>query len=292
MADAATHGPIEIVNAAHPRGPFRCAVLDFDGTLSLLRADWQGLMTRMMVEILAATGTSEPRSELETLVREFVVRLTGQPTIAQMEALSAEVVRRGHTPRDLLEYLDQYQELLMREAQSRIDAIRAKREPADAHLVPGSRPLLEELKWRGLLLVIASGTELSHVQHEAEILELQPFFGSRIYGPVNNDPKFAKLQVFERLMAEHDLRGSEIIAIGDGPAEMLAARSIGALAIGVASDEVARDGRVNALKREHLLRSGADVVVADYRELATILSLFGMETRPRDGETERRRDSQ
>ena len=55
---------LEIVNQAYVRGPFRCAVFDFDGTLSLLRGNWQGLMVPMMVEALAATANERIRAEL------------------------------------------------------------------------------------------------------------------------------------------------------------------------------------------------------------------------------------
>src|SRR5436190_4403294 len=66
MSDLVGSCPLEIVNLNHPRGPFRCAVFDFDGTLSLLRGNWQGLMVPMMVETLAATGTCESLAELTT----------------------------------------------------------------------------------------------------------------------------------------------------------------------------------------------------------------------------------
>jgi phosphoglycolate phosphatase len=78
----------------------------------------------------------------------------------------------------------------------------------------------------------------------------------------------------ETLMAERGLRGNEIACIGDGPTEILAARAVGALAIGVASDEVERSGQVNALKREHLIRAGADMIVADYRDHEPILRML------------------
>ena len=46
---------IEVVNDRFPRGEFRAAILDFDGTLSLLRRNWQDVMIPMMVDLLAAT---------------------------------------------------------------------------------------------------------------------------------------------------------------------------------------------------------------------------------------------
>jgi phosphoglycolate phosphatase-like HAD superfamily hydrolase len=112
---------------------------------------------------------------------------------------------------------------------------------------------------------------LSHVQAETAVLGLDPYFGPRIFGPIDNNPRFSKQRVLEQLIAERGLRGHEIACIGDGPAEIIAARAVGALALGVASDEIQRSSQVNALKREHLLRAGADAIVADYSDLAPIL---------------------
>ena len=265
---------LETVNARHSRGPFRCVVFDFDGTLSLLRGNWQGLMVPMMVESLAATGTRESPAELTALVEEFVTRLTGQPTMQQILALAAEVVKRGGIRPDSAAYLKRYHDGLLSRTEARIAAVQSGRAAADAMLVPGTRPLVEALDEHSTLLVIASGTEYSHVVRETKVLDLERHFGPRVFGPVENDARFSKEVVMRQLMAEHGLRGEEIAAIGDGPAEILAAKAVGGLAIGVASDEVAMSGRINPLKREHLLRAGADVIVPDYRELELLRQLL------------------
>src|SRR5262245_50806986 len=95
MTESVGPDRLETVNPNHVRGPFRCAVFDFDGTLSLLRGNWQGLMVPMMVEVLAATGSGESRVELTAIVEEFVTRLTGQPTMQQMQAMADAVQQRG-----------------------------------------------------------------------------------------------------------------------------------------------------------------------------------------------------
>src|ERR1043165_6788679 len=106
MIESAGAAEIEIINPAYVRGPFRCAVFDFDGTLSLLRGNWQGLMVPMMVDALAATGTSESRTELTAIVEEFVTRLTGQPTMQQMYALCDEIEKRGRQRPDANDYFN------------------------------------------------------------------------------------------------------------------------------------------------------------------------------------------
>lgn len=274
MTDASGPVGLEIVHADHPRGPFRCAVFDFDGTLSLLRGDWQGLMVPMMVELLAAAPAAEPREELVALVEDYVTRLTGQPTMAQMQALVEHLARRGGRPEAPEAYLARYLEQLLTRTARRIDQVQRGQVPPDEMLVPGARQLVEALAEDGLLLVIASGTELGDVQREAAILGLNRHFDKWIFGPVNNDPRFSKEAVLRSLMAEHNLAGEAVVAIGDGPAEMLAVKAVGGLALGVASDEVRKSGTINRLKREHLFRCGADVIVADYRPLDPILRLL------------------
>src|SRR5262249_39259180 len=130
-------GPIrlEIVNSHHPRGPFRCAVFDFDGTLSLLRGNWQGLMVPMMVDLLAATGSGESRAELTAIVEEFVTRLTGQPTLVQMEALASEVAKRGKSPPDPQVQLARYLDQLLSRTAARIEAVQSGRTKTDELLV-------------------------------------------------------------------------------------------------------------------------------------------------------------
>lgn len=274
MTDPAKFATLEILNPNYRRGPFRCAVFDFDGTLSLLRGNWQGLMVPMMVEALLATASGESREQLTSIVEEFVTRLTGQPTIQQMLALCDEVEQRGRPRPDPQAYLARYLDVLISRTQSRIAAVQTGTAPPDQMLVAGSRPLVERLQSAGWLLAIASGTELPDVRSESIILDIERYFGPRIFGPAHNNARFSKEAVLRQLMAQHGLRGDEIAAIGDGPAEILAIKAVGGLAIGVASDEVHQDGRINQLKREHLIRSGADVIIPDYRDLPLILRLL------------------
>src|SRR5437773_6485118 len=120
MTDPAGPSQLEIVNPDYLRGPFRCAVFDFDGTLSLLRGNWQGLMVPMMVEALVATGSDEPREQLTAIVEEFVARLTGQPTMQQMFALADEIEKRDRPRPDPYMYFDRYMDMLISRTEARI----------------------------------------------------------------------------------------------------------------------------------------------------------------------------
>ena len=116
LSNPGSHPPaletIEVVRGDFPRGDFRAAIFDFDGTLSLLRQNWQDVMIPMMVDILAATGTSESREQLHAHVEDFVMRLNGRQTIYQMIRLAEEIALRGGRPLDPLEYKHRYHDLL------------------------------------------------------------------------------------------------------------------------------------------------------------------------------------
>ena len=82
---------IEIIHTNISTGNIRHALFDFDGTVSLIREGWQGVMIPMMVEILMETPQHESKEALEALVRNYVGRLTGKQTIYQMIQLCEEI---------------------------------------------------------------------------------------------------------------------------------------------------------------------------------------------------------
>src|SRR5437588_9883262 len=204
------HPEIELVRPV-PRGRFRSVLLDFDGTLSLIREGWPQVMIPMMVGVLRETGTRETDVELSSAVEEFVMRLNGRQTIYQMIHLADEVRRRRGEPLDPLQYKHRYHDLLMKRIEGRLAALEAGAATAEDWTVPGSHALLENLRRRGLTLYLASGTDLSYVSREAELLGVAPYFGNHIYGALDDYRSFSRQMVIERLLQEHGLRGEELL---------------------------------------------------------------------------------
>ena len=67
-------------------------------------------------------------------------------------------------------------------------------------------------------------------------------------------------------MAQKGFSGENLIAIGDGAAEIKAAKALGGLAVAICSDEeVNGSGVIDENKLPILLDGGADCVIADYR---------------------------
>jgi phosphoglycolate phosphatase len=261
---------IEVLRPDLPRGRFRSVLFDFDGTLSLIREGWPQVMIPMMVEVLRATSTTETPSELTAKVEEFVMRLNGRQTIYQMIQLADEVRRRGGQPLDPLAYKHRYHDLLMKRIRTRLDALTAKTARPEDWTVPGSHDLLDSLRRRGLTLYLASGTDLGYVRAEASLLNLDGYFGERIHGALDDYRGFSKKMVIERMLRDHELRGEELLAFGDGFVEIEEVKRAGGVAVAVASDEVNRRG-INAWKRTRLIEAGADMVIGDYRQHQLLL---------------------
>ncbi|HWC89463.1 MAG TPA: HAD family hydrolase [Pirellulales bacterium] len=267
--------PIEVLRPDFPRGHFKAVLFDFDGTLSLIRRNWQAVMIPMMVDVLAETGSGETREQLAVHVEEFVMRLNGKQTIYQMMQLADEVTSRGGTPKAPLEYKHRYHDLLWEQIEHRVAGLKDQSIDPDELTVPGSRRLLEQLRDRGLTLYLASGTDLKYVQDEVRALKLEDFFGPHIYGALDDHQSFSKAMIIERLLKDMGVRGDQLLAFGDGYVEIEETRRNGGVAVGVASEEETRQG-VNAWKRDRLIRAGADIIIGDYRRQDELLHLLGL----------------
>lgn len=254
---------IERLNDDAPSGPFATAIFDFDGTLSLIRRNWQDVMIPMMVRILAKCPAAESEEELHRVVEDYVMRLNGRQTIYQMMQLADEVQQRGGEPLDPLEYKHQYHDLLWQEVGQRVDKLESGGIDPEELRVPGAIEILQQLRDRGVQLYLASGTDLNYVRREADALQLSEFFEDRIYGALDDYKKFSKAMVIQQIVSEQG-QGSAIVGFGDGFVEIEEIKRVGGLAVGVASNEEERQG-INTWKRERLARAGADWIIPDFR---------------------------
>lgn len=255
----AVHNAVETGNIRH-------VVFDFDGTISLIRDGWQNVMVPMMVDcIRTETDTAETEPELEAIVVEFVDRLTGKQTIYQMIQLCEEIQKRGGTPKPPLAYKDEYNRRLAPVVDARIRELTAGTIPADPLRVPMSLEFLQRLREKGLRCYLASGTDVEFVKNEARLLGVAESFDGGIFGALREYEKFSKAMVIQKILTDFQLRGSELLIIGDGYVEIENAKAVGAIAVGVVSVERNRY-KMNADKRERLLRAGADITIPDFRD--------------------------
>jgi phosphoglycolate phosphatase-like HAD superfamily hydrolase len=253
----------EILNSDIALGRIRHALFDFDGTLSLIREGWQGVMIPMMVELLLATPGAEDEPSIEAAVKEYVARLTGKQTIYQMIQLAEEIRKRGGIPLEPLVYKRMYLTRLNDRIAGRIQALKGGRVDPDELMVPGSQAMLDALRERDVRCYLASGTDEPFVLEEAAALGLTCYFEG-IYGAKDDYKSFSKRIVIDRIIAEHGLAGPEFVAFGDGYVEIEDTKRVGGIAVGVATDEAHRAG-IDEWKRNRLIEAGADLIVPDFR---------------------------
>ena len=266
----------ELLNPSVRRGLFAAAVFDFDGTVSLIREGWAAIMARMGVELFRAQNLlTVPEADALHELEDAVLRLSGKPTIFQMRRLAEDVAARGGVPPDPDELLADFQARLLGECGQRCDELAAGTAAPEDWAVAGTHALLRNLRGRGVKLFLVSGTDLVFVRAEADLLKLTEFFAPHVYAPAADTHTFAKGAVFDRIVRDLGIPGSHILSFGDGYAETVEAKRVGAVAVGVASRERGEPG-VNPLKRTMLAELGADVIVPDYRGQAELVRwLFG-----------------
>ena len=257
---------IEIVNENVVRGQLRHLLFDFDGTISLLREGWQNIMGPVCVEMICGEHPATP--EIEDEVRRMIDETTGIQTIFQMERLEEMVRAKGLVPADNIltpaEYKQVYLDRLMVPVRERIARLQAGGLTVDQVTVGGAMRFLELLSKRGVHMYVFSGTDRDDVRNEAGIVGAAPFF-EEIWGALPSKEEYSKEKVIRDIMARHELSGPQVLAVGDGPVELRNVKDAGGVALGVCSDETTGKGW-DMHKRERLLRAGADILVADFRE--------------------------
>ncbi len=247
---------------AHARNA-RVALFDFDGTISVIRAGWMEVMIPMMVELLEATKTGESESQLRTVVEEFVGRLTGKQTMYQMIELAENIERRGGKPEDPLVYKTMYLDRLHAKIENRLADLRSGHVNPEKYMVPGTLPLLDELKSRGLKMYLASGTDHQYMHEEAQLLGVIPYFNGGVFGALDDYKSFSKKILIQRVIASSEYAGHEFLGFGDGYVEIENVREVGGTTVGVASDEP-DCLKVDEWKRERLIGVGADFIVPNF----------------------------
>ena len=283
---------LEVVNPSVRMGQVRRALFDFDGTISVIRRGWEGIMIPLMVEMICGGHPPAPEivRDIESEVVEYVDRSTGILTIKQMEWLAEAVGRYGLVraaqgrEQSAREYKQIYNERLLRPVRQRLERMDDSQSARDGIMIAGVRAFLQGLCDRGVTLYLASGTDHVYVVEEAAALGVAELFGQEHIHGARDDAAlpgaqaFGKARVIQRILDEHNLRGEELLVVGDGPVEIRHAKARGAVALGVAADEEKRQG-LDPRKRQRLLDAGADLIVTDFVHHQDMLYYFCGETR-------------
>lgn len=267
-------GYVELGPSLSPRPHLSHVLFDFDGTLSLLREGWPDVMLPMFLEMLPKRP-GETDADRREMLLDDIMRLNGKQTIYQMIRFAERIRERGVEPEDPLRYKQEYLRRLDDRIAGRLRSIEDGTASPDDFLVFGARPFLESLQNRGFTLYLASGTDEPFVRREAALLGIDGFFGERIYGAQDDYKQFSKKMVIDRLLRDNQIDGEHLLSFGDGFVEIENTKTVGGLAVAVASDEQNNgSGEIDQWKRNRLLGVGADVVIPDYRDGEPLLDVL------------------
>ncbi|NLB41634.1 MAG: HAD family hydrolase, partial [Clostridiales bacterium] len=235
------------------RPQLKAVIFDFDGTISTLRQGWEEIMEPLMIEMI--TGGELPDDQLTREVKEYIDESTGIQTIFQMQWLEKEVRRRGYNPQvhDAWWYKDEYNRRLLDMVKTRAEKLEQGQKSPEEFMIKGSNDFHEGLHNMGLKLYVASGTDHEDVVREVTALGLYDYF-EQISGAPERKVDCSKEAVIRHLIGTMGFTGEEILVIGDGKVEIALGVEAGALTLGVATDEVKREG-LNPAKRERLIKA-------------------------------------
>jgi len=264
---------IEIRKEIRGKGlPLKAVIFDFDGTISTLRQGWEDIMEPFMIEMIS--GGEPPDDELITQVKQYIDESTGIQTIFQMEWLANEVKRRGKNPnvQDAWWYKDEYNRRLLNMVKTRVEELEQGRKKPQDFIIKGAEEFVQALWNKGLDLYIASGTDHRDVEREAASLGLHKYF-TQILGAPERRADCSKEAVMRLLIDTKGIKGEELMVVGDGKVEIALGVKVGALTLGVAADEVKRQG-LNPAKRKRLITAGAHAIMEDFTCNQEILNLL------------------
>lgn len=265
----------QLIGVPKERLRLKAALFDFDGTISTLRRGWETIMEPLMLEMIS--GNTAPDTELVRKVREYIDRSTGIQTYHQMKWLAEAVKAYGRNPgasEDPWWYKAEYNKRMMVIVGKRKASILKGQKPNTNFLIKGSEEFLGALVEKGVEIYIGSGTDYPDVEKEVRVLGLSKYF-TEIAGAPLGKVECSKEAVLRRLVFEKGIKGSELAVIGDGKVEIALGREVGAITLGVASDEDRLSG-VNPVKRRRLLIAGAHAITGDYENSKEILEWLGL----------------
>lgn len=250
--------------------PVRVLVLDFDGTLSTLRSGWEQVMRDMMVEYLGENDAEN--------ITQYIERSAGIQTIHQMKWLKDRVQEKTGKSLDAWDYKDEYNRRLMLDVDRKKAQLAAGQAERESFLMAGAVPFLKALRQLGVHLHVASGTDQEDVIKEAELLGVSALVDS-ISGAPYRAENCSKEKVLGDLIARKGLHGPQVCVIGDGRVEIALGVQMGARTLGLASDEIKREG-INPVKRGRLVEADAEAIVGDFLAWETLLGWMNLKGQP------------
>jgi len=271
---------IEIIRPFDGRN-ITTVLFDFDGTLSRERDGWVNLMVATCSAAMVQAVPGILVSEVVEWVIADIENTIGIPTYQQMKRLADEIYKRGGAGLSPQRYKDIYNDALV----SMVKTTHQKFLKGELNIedlrVPGAIELLAELekKFGKEALFLSSGTDIQPVRESVKILGYEKFFEDRIIasGSNGNSTQCPKKFIIEKLIEERDLKSGQLLTFGDGVPEIEYTEKIGGVGLGVLTPDQSyyefRGHFTIEQKRERLIKTGAHILVPDFRCAAKLVEV-------------------
>ena len=112
-------------------------------------------------------------------------------------------------------------------------------------------------------MYLASGTDEVFMKEEAHLLDIDRYFDGGVYGALDDYESFSKGILIKNILSTAEYRGNEFLVFGDGYVEIEEVKTVGGVAVGVASAEP-ECLSVDDWKRQRLIGVGADYIVPNF----------------------------
>ncbi|MDR3183099.1 MAG: HAD family hydrolase [Planctomycetaceae bacterium] len=259
---------IEITALPRPVKTPKAAMFDFDGTVSVMREGWHGILTKYFVVHLQATPQGNAHSEAEWLqiVCQAIEANIGKLPVFQFYTLVELLKQNGGQTEDAEVYLAEYYKHLFALVEERHGQLRSGHNPDDL-MMPGTVEVLKMFRRRNVKCYLVSGTEQDFIREDCGLLRITEYFDGGIFGGTKDIAASSKKTIIARIISENGIDGSELISFGDGQTETREIKAAGGFAVGVASNEDTRDG-INQWKRRQLIDAGADWIIPHFGNTA------------------------
>jgi len=174
------------VNHFKLKKQFDFALLDHDGTISLLRRGWQEIMLKSIVKDVLEENhiweecSQKRKNDIIQQIEQIIMRTTGIQTLKQMCYFAELVQSTGvNDPK----YLDPYflkkifLSRLDKEINKRLVRIRKNKNEKNKYILPGAESLLSYMNEQNISIFLTSGTDVDNVKKEANLLGYADYFG-------------------------------------------------------------------------------------------------------------------
>jgi phosphoglycolate phosphatase-like HAD superfamily hydrolase len=267
---------IEIIGLERPCKTPKVALFDFDGTVSILRAGWHGILTNYFVSVLKTTPKGQTMCQTNPAAEDELAQFSkrsfepniGKIPLIQFYTLVELIKQYGGQPKAPETYMAEYYRSLLALVEKRHEQIRNGLDPKEL-LLTGTVEILTMFRRRGVKLYLVSGTEQDFVREDCGLLRITEYFNGGVFGGTADIEASSKKSMITKIIAENGIDGSELIGFGDGQTETREVKAVGGFVVGVASNEDTRDG-IDPCKRRQLVEAGTDWIIPHFEDVAEI----------------------